>query len=192
MRYIIDCLCKCNYLENTEKDYYLFGLKVLILNVLTILVGLIVSIIYRNLEFGICFLCIYVLMRINLGGYHCSKPARCILVFSTINLLINYLSFKINDNIAILLGLLSVLLLLIKNDPIKNNQNVCEKNIENSKKIIYLLIYLFIMGIIVCYVFDLKTNLLLISACYANVLNCILYYIELYRRKINEEEKMFI
>ncbi|MGP1370769.1 MAG: accessory gene regulator B family protein [Eggerthia catenaformis] len=190
MEHLIDCLYKKGFLEESEKEYYLYGLKVLMFNILTILIGLIVAKIYQNEKFGICFLIVYIMIRINLGGYHCSSPEKCLISFLVINIVINYLSQKINNDIIILIGLMSNVLIYVKNQPIKNNKKISINNILKSKKRIAFLSIVYSAMVILDYSFCLQNNLLLVSASFANILNCALYYIEILKRK--NEENIFI
>lgn len=118
---IIEYLCHQFDSDEYDQDILQYGLEVLIYNLITILVLLILSLIFHNLNFGFVFIPVFCILRITIGGYHCKKMHTCLLLmvtlYSFILILVKFHKYKI------LLQLISPILIfsLIFIKPCKEN-----------------------------------------------------------------------
>lgn len=79
--YIINRLVRNGYIKEKERASYQYGMDVLILNLIPIFIILVISVVTRNIKFGVIFLLFFIPVRINIGGYHCKKISNCTLLF---------------------------------------------------------------------------------------------------------------
>lgn len=88
---IIEYLCNQFDSKEYEKDILKYGLEVLFYNALTFLILFSLSLIFKNLNFGLIFIPIFSLLRITIGGFHCKTIFGCTFLMITIYTLINLL-----------------------------------------------------------------------------------------------------
>ena len=79
--YIINRLVRNGYIKEKERASYQYGMDVLILNLIPIFIILVISVVTRNIKFGVIFLLFFIPVRINIGGYHCKKISNCTFLF---------------------------------------------------------------------------------------------------------------
>lgn len=92
----IELLIKDKMIPNESKDVYLYGIYVIVFNLIVVVDILLIGFILNQLKYSIYFLIFWIPYRIFLGGSHCSTPSRCIIVFSLLHILgiVIFLNFK--------------------------------------------------------------------------------------------------
>ena len=65
--YIINRLVRNGYIKEKERASYQYGMDVLILNLIPIFIILVISVVTRNIKFGVIFLLFFIPVRINIG-----------------------------------------------------------------------------------------------------------------------------
>lgn len=92
----IELLIKDKMIPNESKDVYLYGIYVIVFNLIVVVVILLIGFILNQLKYSIYFLIFWIPYRIFVGGSHCSTPSRCIIVFSLLHILgiVIFLNFK--------------------------------------------------------------------------------------------------
>lgn len=192
MKLVIEYLCKKGYIKEKEKNIYLYGLHVLILNLTSIFISWMIAVIFKNTFFGLLFLLCFTILRVNLGGYHCKTSLKCMLSFSIINIIINLIYLYTNKNIILLMGIITSSVLLINNNPIKNNKKASKSHIMKSKQMIKIIISFYIFILIISILFSINIDTVIISMSLANTLNFILHYLEKIRINVNEKKFHFV
>ncbi|GEM_PF-6084289 len=92
----IELLIKDKMIPNESKDVYLYGIYVIVFNLIVVVDILLIGFILNQLKYSIYFLIFWIPYRIFVGGSHCSTPSRCIIVFSLLHILgiVIFLNFK--------------------------------------------------------------------------------------------------
>lgn len=114
----------------TNKELYIYGLECLISEFIGNLLLFITAILLGKLLEIVVWTIIFLAIRTQLGGYHCSSHFRC-LIFSTIlgimSLVLNYY-FIILPNIALIISIVCLPIIakyapiIHKNHPLSNKQ----------------------------------------------------------------------
>ena len=170
--YIINRLVRNGYIKEKERASYQYGMDVLILNLIPIFIILVISVVTRNIKFGVIFLLFFIPVRINIGGYHCKKISNCTLLFVLLYIFVLKLSTLSIQLILKYFGILCILFIMLL-DPI--SYDIIENKVENykrSKKIIKAVSILMIVIL-----FLLNDNCLLSATSMAGILNFCLYCI---------------
>lgn len=143
---IVEYLCNQFDSKEFEKDILKYGLEVLIYNFLTLSILIVLSLIFKNLDFGFIFIPSFTLLRITIGGFHCKTIFGCTTLMITIYTIINYLVSlaNYNDFLKIFSPLLIFLLLFIK--PCAEN-TLCLKKFDIYLN--YILIVIFILDFVI-------------------------------------------
>lgn len=173
MKYLIDN----NYIEQEEHGFIKYGVEVLVLNFLSILSIIGVSVIINNVEMGISFLINFILIRTHLGGFHCKKPVNCLMIFPIIYYLMVYVLNKF-PLLLIIKCVFVILILLIDVTPIKNNVNIDKVNFQRCKKILNLLVIFYLLVDFVAYILNINNTVLLRGMNYSIILSTVLYFYE--------------
>lgn len=187
MQLAIDYLCNKSYIKENEKSFYLYGLKVLILNFTSTFISWIIAILFNNTYFGLLFLLFFTILRVNIGGYHCRTSSKCMLSFLIINIIVNFIYMHINEHIIVLIGIITSIVLWINTDPIKNNKRANESQLKKSKQIIKILIGIYIFIVSISFLFSINIDTVIVPMSLANTLNFMLHYFEKIRVYINEK-----
>lgn len=92
----IELLIKDKMIPNESKDVYLYGIYVIVFNLIVVVDILLIGFILNQLKYSFYFLIFWIPYRIFVGGSHCSTPSRCIIVFSLLHILgiVIFLNFK--------------------------------------------------------------------------------------------------
>lgn len=75
-----------------EQDILIYGVKVILFNVISIFLILLIAYIFHCFLFGIIFISSFGFVRIKIGGFHCKSLQLCIIVLLSLFILIYYLS----------------------------------------------------------------------------------------------------
>lgn len=159
MTVLMEYLVKNNYLKNEERGMFEYGLKVFILNICSVLSILLVSCLQGEVIVGFVFIINFVLMRTNIGGFHCKSPICCLIIFPILYLSLRsiFSFFKLHFIIYILFVILLVINII---NPIRNNKSIKENDVIRCR--IKLKLYSFLIGfIMICFFkFSLPTPLI--------------------------------
>ncbi len=132
---IIDYLCEQFDSSNFNKDILKYGLEVLIYNLFTLIILFLLSLIFKNFDFGIIFIPLFCILRITIGGFHCKTIYGCTILMITIYTSINYIiSIPVYHSFLKYFSLLLILLLFFikpceENTLHLKNYNIYYKNI---------------------------------------------------------------
>lgn len=107
---ITNYLIKKEIIQKEDKDIYLYGIFVLLYNLLLILNILFLGLLFCQLEYSILFLIFWTPYRILVGGSHCSTPFRCWVFFNIYYFISYYIYIKINITPIIILNSLLMLI----------------------------------------------------------------------------------
>lgn len=88
MKYLFNYLINNELIKENEIAILKYGMKVFLLNFISIISILISSFIMDNLLFGFLFLITFIPIRITFGGYHCKKPITCLIMFNSIYIIL--------------------------------------------------------------------------------------------------------
>ena len=83
----IELLIKDKIIPDESKEIYLYGIYVIVFNLIVVVDILLIGFILNQLKYSIYFLIFWIPYRIFVGGSHCSTPSRCIIVFSLLHIL---------------------------------------------------------------------------------------------------------
>lgn len=108
---ILNKLLRNDLIDISEYEFYKYGLEVLVMNLVPVLLVVFVSILSRNVIYGFSFLCAFIPIRINAGGYHCSKIINCLFIFMLLFILSIFIQKYINQSLLQIIGIVSILLI---------------------------------------------------------------------------------
>lgn len=125
----IELLIKDKIIPDESKEIYLYGIYVIVFNLIVVVDILLIGFILNQLKYSIYFLIFWIPYRIFVGGSHCSTPSRCIIVFSLLHILgiMIFLNFR---NIIYFLNIFLMIIQIV--------------HTENSKVILYFWVLYFI------------------------------------------------
>lgn len=105
-------MCDNKIIETSDRDVYLYGMKLLVSNIINTVVVLLMSLIFGHFLHTIYFLLGYWFIKRCSGGFHASNHRNCILFFSTYYL-IWMLIYRESFNTIILVALWCISLLVL-------------------------------------------------------------------------------
>lgn len=108
-------LLERNYKKyNFEEDYevYLYGQKVFLFNLLTNLFIVFVGVLLNELMATLVWIISFSSLRVNLGGYHCQSPMKCVFTTSTVYLSSIMINKYCSQYFLVLLVVLIVLFII--------------------------------------------------------------------------------
>lgn len=167
IKYILSFLIKNDYISILDYDIYQYGLKSIILNLSTILSVIIVSSCFNCILFSLFFLISFIPIRINLGGYHCKTPIRCLLSFNIIYFIHYFLLFHIQNYSFIFVVIIIMTSILLWVNPYKSIQK-CNVYLI-SRKNFYILLNLIC---VLLFNYNILTKAVLVSL----LMNVLLYF----------------
>lgn len=129
----------------TNKELYIYGLECLISEFIGNLLLFITAILLGKLLEIVVWTIIFLAIRTQLGGYHCSSHFRC-LIFSTIlgimSLVLNYY-FIILPNIALIISIVCLPIIAKYAPIIHKNHPLSNKQRKKAKKCVLIFYYIF-------------------------------------------------
>lgn len=172
-------LIKNKMADIEERDIYIYGIEVILLNGGLLLMFLIISLFSKTMINFLAYLIFFFPLRIFSGGYHTKTSERCF-VMSTI---MYGISVAITKFLPLLYlnfywwtaGVVSVLIILIFAPLINANNPLNKVQQKRNRIIVYLLLITDLVFFILCYIFHwtVATNELLFI-----VLNAFLFSVE--------------
>lgn len=137
-------LIKSKVADIEEREIYVFGLEVLLLNSINVLTALIISLISGTMWHFATFLLIFAPLRMFSGGYHAKRSETCF-VISTLVYIASVLTVKLypllytNTVVATVLLVLSVLLTIVL-APVVNKNNPLNKDERKRNRLISIVL----------------------------------------------------
>lgn len=145
--HIIDILYKhCKKLSVKKKAIYVYGTELLLSTFFASCSILLISSLFQNIAFGICFLFFFISLRIVTGGYHAQTYFRCFVLSNSVFLIcflfVYHLQSFFKTYIFFVLILLSSIVIL-RYGPIKNiNHPLSENQYTKNKRLsLYILFF---------------------------------------------------
>lgn len=164
-------LIKSKAVDIEERDIYVFGIEVLLLNSVNVLTALIISLITNTMWHFMAFLLIYMPLRIFSGGYHAKHSETCFII-STLVYIASVLTVKVypllytNTVITAALLIPSILLTFILAPVVNKNNPLSEDERKRNRLVSIVLIaidsVIFIM--FKCWGFSPATSVMIFSA----------------------------
>lgn len=177
MDIIMNYLLNNNYITKNNKNFIKYGIEVFILNNLSIMSILLVSFVTNKIIIGISFIINFIVIRTNLGGFHCKKPLNCILMFPLLYFNLIYIFKVVHIDILILFSLI-ILNFMLFLKPIKNNCYLKEYDYIRCKNFLNIILIFYIL--INVYSLIWTSNVLILRGIdYAVIFSFFLYCIEL-------------
>lgn len=138
-------LIKCKVADIGEREIYVFGLEVLLLNSVNVLMALITSLVSGTMWHFMAYLLFFVPLRIFTGGYHAKKSEICFVISALVyiaSVLVARLYPQICDNSVIaLLLLVAVISLTMILAPVVNSKNpLSESECKRNKLVSVVLV----------------------------------------------------
>lgn len=140
-------LIKSKAINIEERDVYVFGLEVLLLNSINVLTALIISLISGTMWHFAAFLLIFAPLRIFSGGYHAKRSETCF-VISTLVYIASVLIVKlypllyVNTVITAALLIPSVLL-TVSLAPVVNKNNPLREDERKRYRLVSIVLIVF-------------------------------------------------
>ncbi|KXU43980.1 MAG: accessory gene regulator B family protein [Longibaculum muris] len=143
---ILTELINKKYIEEDKYNFYDYGMKVLIMNLLPILLVLTISIIVDDITYGIFFLLSFTPIRINLGGYHCSCVKKCLISFVMLFIITLFMR-KLDIHILIkIVGFIAIVIFWfvtpLTNDFLGNYKEIYTKSKQHIKTVCVILFFI--------------------------------------------------
>lgn len=138
---LVFLLIKHKKLDIKDRDIYIYGLEVILLNGLLLILFLLMSIWFDMIFHFAGFLFFFLPLRIFVGGYHAKCSETCFIMSNAMYLLTlvivkNYLEFHNNINVVIVT--LVALIIMYIWSPVKNqNRPLAEYQYKRNKKITF-------------------------------------------------------
>lgn len=179
---IINELLKRGIIKEENSNLYEYGMNVLIMNCLPILIILTVSIILNEFIYGFVFLIAFIPIRINIGGFHCSKMKNCLIIFTLIFIGSVLIKNQVRYSIIKRVGEISIILFFFIEPITYSYLENYDDNLLKAKKRIKLICILLIM------ITQQATNESYINAIYiASAINIFLYGVGVYDLRLGRE-----
>ena len=160
-------LIKNKIVDIEERDTYIYGIEVILLNGGLLLVFLLISLLSGAMINFWAYLMFFLPLRIFSGGYH-AKTSECCFVMSTVMYGISVAVTKLLPLLYLdfywwTAGVVSVLIIFIFAPLINANNPLNEVQKKRNRIIVYSLLIIDLVFFILCYVFNWKiaTNELL-------------------------------
>lgn len=129
-------LIKNKIVDIEEREVYVYGLEVLLLNISNIIIALIISLITKSMWHFVAFILIFVPLRIFVGGYHAKTSEICFIYTSLVyalTVLIIKLFPLLNQNIAAIIVTTILLIPIMVFSPLENSNNPLGENRKRNK-----------------------------------------------------------
>ena len=153
-------LIKNKIVDIEERDTYIYGIEVILLNGGLLLVFLLISLLSGTMINFWAYLMFFIPLRTFSGGYH-AKTSECCFVLSTIMYGISvavtkFLPLLYLDFYWWMTGGISVLIILIFAPLINSNNPLNEFQKKRNRIIVYSLLITDLVFFILCYIFNWK------------------------------------
>lgn len=130
--------------DEAETEIILYGMKIIASHLITVMVVLICGLLLHSLDIAVIYLVTLLLLRRNVGGYHCKTYVGCLLTTTMAFILIALTNRWADQGVKEILGISFLIYSMIKiyrTKPLVNkNRAVSDGTIEkcNNKKTRYL------------------------------------------------------
>lgn len=173
---IVEILIKHSLVENEDKELYLYGLFILLSQILYFIIVITIGILFNVIFESIIFYITFQFIRRYAGGYHASTETRCE-ILSTLSILCCIVLIKLSKMYDIRIALLSISLvftvLIFIFCPLDTPEKpLSDKEYKYFRKISCIILSLIIVAIIVSFIF--KFNVLFAPCCASVILEGVL------------------
>ncbi len=183
-------LIKNKIVDIEEREVYVYGLEVLLLNISNIIIALIISLITKSMWHFVAFILIFVPLRIFVGGYHAKTSEICFIYTSLVyalTVLIIKLFPLLNQNIVAIIVTTILLIPIIVFSPLENSNNPLGENRKRNKLIAIILTVIDSLIFIILKAMhkNLASNVMIFIAAVS-----ILLTIEIVKRRVNNSKNI--
>lgn len=184
---LVFILIKYKKVDIADRDIYIYGLEVILLNGLLMISFLIMSIWFDMLfHFG-AFIIFFVPLRVFVGGYHAKHSETCFImsnVMYLVSLAIVKNSESLHRNTALIILTILALIIMFVWSPVKNkNRPLADYQYKRNKKITFVMIVIDFALLLVL----LKYNLNIASSAIVFILlNCSVFLLGKLNNMINK------
>ena len=158
---IADFLLSQHIINNSEKEIYIYGVKLIISSVINILICTTISLLLKDIVNGIVFFISFSSLRRFTGGFHSKKFYKCNLIFSIIvivALLCNMFFEKMFENHFVFITIiLFTLITIVLFSPVYNENKELDKHERKLFLIKSIIVYL--IHILIYFVFIIVSNI---------------------------------
>lgn len=137
-------LIRSNTVDIEEREVYVFGLEVLLLNSINVLTALIISLITNTMWHFAAFMLIFVPLRIFSGGYHAKRSETCF-VISTLVYIASVLIVKLYptlyaSSVASAVPVAASFLITVVLAPVVNKNNPLSEHERKRNRLISIVL----------------------------------------------------
>ncbi len=155
-------LIKNKVLDIEQRDIYIYGLEVILLNIIIIPVFIFISLLFDSMINFWAYVIFFLPLRIFSGGYHADTSERCF----CLSVLMYILSIVITNNFPMLYrnlywevsGVISLIVILIMSPFINENNPLNSKQKRRNSIIVYILLFFDLAIFILSYSCNLKIS----------------------------------
>jgi accessory gene regulator B len=148
---IVEQMERREIIEKIYCEYYTYVLITTVENIVTVSTMLLISLLFKQFMYTICFIFFFISLRRHTGGFHTNKFFQCYFGTIIIHIFILQFSYILCKNFAIMyvllfLATISIWIMGTINHP---NMNMDKKELQESKKVARLLVLMEVAVIIV-------------------------------------------
>lgn len=163
-------------ISNEDKELYIYGLFMLLSQLMFFIIACIFGLILECLFESIIFYIAFMLIRRYAGGYHASTETRCE-IFSTLSILACIVVIKLSkiydfQTVLLLITILSAVCIFVFCPLDTPEKPLSDNEFKYFRKVSWLILFVIIAAIIVSYVF--KFQIVTVPCCLSLILESIL------------------
>ncbi|MBE5927774.1 MAG: hypothetical protein E7267_00130 [Lachnospiraceae bacterium] len=157
---LVFVLIKHKKVNIVDRDIYIYGLEVILLNGILMISFLIMSIWFNMLFHFVAFVIFFIPLRIFMGGYHAKRSETCFIISNVmylISLVINKSSESWHHNAVVILLSILILITMFVWSPVKNkNRPLADCQYKRNKIITFVIVVIDFALLFIFYKFDLR------------------------------------
>lgn len=163
-------------ISNEDKELYIYGLFMLLSQLMFFIIACIFGLILECLFESIIFYIAFMLIRRYAGGYHALTETRCE-IFSTLSILASIVAIKLSkiydfQTVLLLITILSAVCIFVFCPLDTPEKPLSDKEFKYFRKVSWIILFVIIAAIIVSYVF--KFQIVTVPCCLSLILESIL------------------
>lgn len=167
---IIEIQSRNNYINNEEIEVYRYGYFLLISNIINFLIAITIGIIFNEVKLVICFLILYIPLRMFCGGWHADKIWKCTILSNVVIILLVFVNKCFFNYFTMVWMIVICLISMVTVQFIAPLDTVSKKITENERKNyklkIKVIIVLHMMMLIVGVIYKKESVLYLLNVTY--------------------------
>lgn len=160
-------LIKKKLIDIDQRDVYIYGLEIILLNGGLVLLFLLISLLCKSISNFWAYLLFFIPLRMLSGGYHSKTSERCF-ILSIIMYMVSIIVVKLVPTLylskwSIFGGLIGIIVILILSPLVNENNPLNEKQVKRNKIIVCILLLIDLVAFILFYKFScsIASNLLI-------------------------------